>query len=65
VYTKTEADTLLVGKTNTSTTTALDSRVTTAEGNITLLSTTLGNNYYNKTTSDARFKTFAQIETKI
>jgi hypothetical protein len=56
VYTKTEADTLLAGKTSTGVTTALTGRVSSAEDNITLLSSTLGNNYYNKTTSDARFK---------
>lgn len=59
VYTKTQADILLAGKTDTGVTTALTGRVSSAEDNITLLSNTLGNNYYNKTTSDARFKPIA------
>ena len=48
--------TLCDTKTDTSTTTTLSERVTTNENNITLLSTTLGNDYYNKTSSDVRFK---------
>ena len=52
MYTKTESDNLLAGKTNTGTTTALTGRVTSVEDNITLLSNTLGNEYYNKTTTD-------------
>lgn len=59
VVNKESLDAGLVLKTNVTTTTAIDGRLTTAEGNITLLSSTLGNDYYNKTTSDARFKPIA------
>jgi len=59
VVNKESLDAGLATKTDTSTTTTLAGRVTTAEGNITLISSTLGNDYYNKTTSDSRFKPIA------
>jgi hypothetical protein len=59
VVNKESLDAGLATKTDTTTTTALSGRVTTAENNITLLSSTLGNDYYNKTSSDARFKPIA------
>ena len=71
-YTKTEANTLLATKTNTSTTTALTNRVVDVEGsaalnatNIQTLSNDLSANYNTKTQDTALFKPIAQIESKI